>query len=243
MSERLSKLKQIHEDIRKNDEVSIATRKHFWKIVREIKRERDPDDEEIKTATIIRNILFERRISRVYSLSWFLGVETLFGIFFGLVYVSTFNIPISWFDIISWNIFEVLIILIRFFCIFTMIALFYPYGRLIAGRAWGIKFDGMYFSAQKEPGLKLEYESFLRATPTKRKWFFFFSGLWTFITAFGLGIIGWLFAKDILGLSLSVIFLCFYGYVIGTGTPKNSRGEMGHFNREKMIEKSWKKKE
>lgn len=243
MSERLSELQQILEEVKDADEVSKVTRKKFWKLVRQIKRERNPDSEDIKTATKIRNILFKRRISKVYSLGWFLAVETVFGILFGVIYTYTLFIPVSWFNMFSWGIIEILIVLVRFFSIFAVIALFYPYGRLMAGAAFGIKFDGMYFSAQKEPGLKLEYESFLTATPTNRKWFFFFSGLWTFITAFGFGLFGWFLAGDILGLVLGAIFLCFYGYVIGSGTPKNSRGELGHYNREKLIENAWKKNE
>ncbi|MHA1290764.1 MAG: hypothetical protein ACTSPB_25550, partial [Candidatus Thorarchaeota archaeon] len=187
MSEKLSELERILEEVNGADEVSTRTRKQFWKLVRQIKRERNPDRAEIKIATKIRNILFERRTSWVYSLGWFLVGEAVFGILFGLMYVSALLVPVSWSNIFAWGIFEVFIILIRFFGLFAVIALFYPYGRLVVGTAFGIEFDGMYFSEQKEPGLKIEYESFLKSTPTKRKWFFFFSGIWTFIVAFGLG--------------------------------------------------------
>ena len=139
--------------------------------------------------------------------------------------------------------FEIIVVLVRFFSLFLIIALWYPYGRLIAGTAFGIDFDGMYFSHQKEPGLKIDYESFLKAKPSKRKWFFLCSGLWTLILAFGFGLLGWTYAGDIIGFAVSAVFLCFYGYVIGSGTSKNSRGEMGHYNREKKIEEAWKKKE
>ena len=240
MSERMSELERILEEVKDADEVAAPTRKQFWKLVRQIKRERNPDRAEIKVATKIRNILFERKTSRVYDLGWFLVGELVFGILFGLVYVAALNIPVSWFNILSWGFFEIFVILLRFFSLFALIALWYPYGRLMAGTGYGIKFDGMYFSAQKEPGLKIEYESFLKAKPAKRKWFFFWSGLWTLIIAFGFGLLGWLFASDIIGFAISAVFLCFYGYVIGSGTPKNSRGEMGHYNREKKIESAWK---
>ena len=243
MSERMNELERILEEVKDTDEVAPSTRKQFWKIVRQIKRERYPDIKEIKLATKIRNILFENKTSRVYSLGWFLAGEYVFGIIFGIVYVLALFIPVSWFNILSWGFFEISVILVRFVGLFAVIALFYPYGRLIAGAGYGIKFDGMYFSAQKEPGLKIEYESFLKAKPTNRKRFFFFSGLWTLILAFGFGLLGWLLAGDIIGLAISAVFLCFYGYVIGTGNPSNSHGEMGHYNREKKIERAWKKKE
>ena len=167
----------------------------------------------------------------------------VFGILFVMMYVIALLIPVSWFNILSWSLSEIFVILARFFSLFLVIALFYPYGRLIAGEKFGIKFDGMYFSHQKEPGLKIEYESFLKAKPANRKWFFFSSGLWTLIVAFGFGVLGWFYAGDIIGFAVSAVFLCFYAYVIGSGTPKNSRGEMGHYNREKKIENAWKKNE
>lgn len=242
MSERLSELERILQEVKHCDEVSKPTRKQFWKLVRQIKRERNPDIAEIKIATKIRNILFEKKTSRVYSLTWFLAAEYWIGAFFGFMYVMALFIPISWFNILTWGLFDIFVILVRFISLFALIALFYPYGRLIAGEVFGIKFDGMYFSAQKEPGLKIEYVSFLKAKPSERKWFFFFSGLWTLLLASALGLFGWWLANDILGFAISALFLCFYGYVIGTGNPSNSRGEMGHYNREKKIEEAWKKK-
>ncbi|MGY5860010.1 MAG: hypothetical protein RTU63_11625 [Candidatus Thorarchaeota archaeon] len=242
MSERMSELERILEEVKDVDEVAPPTRKQFWKLVRQIKRERKPDRAEIKTATKIRNILFEKKTSRIYDIGWFLVGELVFGIIFMSAYTLALLIPVSWSSILSWGLFEILVILVRFICLFAVVALFYPYGRLMVGTAYGIKFDGMYFSEQKEPGLKIEYESFLKAKPASRKWFFFFSGLWTLIVAFGCGLIGWHLDGDIIGFAVSAVFLCFYGYVIGTGNPSNSRGEMGHYNREKKIERAWKKK-
>ena len=241
LSEGLSELERILQEVKDREDVSKTTRTQFWKLVRQIKRERNPDRAEIKIATKIRNILFERKTARVYSLGVFLLGELVFGIIFGLLYVGALTIPVSWSNILLWSIFEIFVVLVRFFSLFLIIALWYPYGRLMAGTAFGIKFDGMYFSHQKEPGLKIEYESFLKAKPSNRKWFFFFSGLWTLILAFGFGLLGWVYAGDIIGFAVSVVFICFYAYVIGSGTPKNSRGEMGHYNREKKIERAWKK--
>jgi hypothetical protein len=242
MSKRFKELEAIIEEVKRTDNISQPTRKQFWKLVRQIKQEMNPDSEEVAKATEIRNFLFANRARRVYSLGWFLAVETVFGILFLMSYISALSVPVSWFNMLSWSVLELLVVLVRFFSIFAMIALFYPYGRLMAGAVFGIKFDGMYFSEQKEPGLKIEYESFLKAKPTNRKWFFFFSGLWTYIVAFGCGVIGWLLAGDIIGFTLSTIFLSFYAFVLVSGTPKNSRGEMGHYNRERLIESAWKRK-
>ena len=62
------------------------------------------------------------------------------------------------------------------------------------------------------------------------------------ITAVGTGLIGWYIAGDILGFIIGVIFIGFYGYVIGTGVTYPNHGEMSQYNREKKIERSWKKK-
>jgi hypothetical protein len=243
MSERISELKRILEEVKDIDEISKTTRKHFWKLVRQIKRERIPDYDEIKIATKIRNILFAERTANVYSLELYIGVSLVLGILSASIYIYTSYISVSWYNIFIWSIFEIAIITIRFFALFSAIAFFYPFGRLIAGAANGIWFDGMYFSPHKEPALKIEYESFLMTTPPHRKWFFFFSGLWTFLTALSLGIIGLMVGGDILGIAICGLFLCFYGFVLGSGSPSNSRGEMGHYNREKRIEAAWKKSE
>jgi hypothetical protein len=64
-----------------------------------------------------------------------------------------------------------------------------------------------------EPTLKIDYESFLLANPHKRKWFFFFAGIWTVITSLALGLVG----------------------------THNIGGEMAHYNREKKIERAWRR--
>ncbi len=243
VSERLNELGEILEEVKESDSISLDTRKRFWKLVRQIKREHDSNHEEIKVATEIRNIMFAERTANVYSLREYVIAATVLAFFFSVVYIYACSIPVLWFNIFSWTYFEIFVIIVRFFGIFLAIAFFYPYGRLIGGTLLGIKFDGMYFSHQKEPGLKIEYESFLKANPSNRKWFFFISGLWTFLTALSLGIIGFLLAGDFLGIIICILFLFFYGYVIGSGSPSNSGGEMGHYNREKKIEAAWKKKE
>ncbi len=238
MSNRLGELETILTIVNENPEhVPKETKKSFWKLVREIKRESNPDISEVQKATQIRNILFEHDRGRVYRITPFLGMQTLFGLLSVPIFIFGLTIPVNWFAIFSWGIMEIGAVIIRFIGLFLIIALFYPYGRLIAGKILGIKMDAMCFDEYHEPTLKIDYETFLLTLPSKRKWLFFFSGLWTMLTAFTAGIIGFIMAGDILGFVFGSILIIFYIYVISTGTVKHSRGEMAHFNRERRIER------
>ncbi len=242
LSERMSELERILLEVKESAEVSKDTRRNFWKLVRQIKRANDPDISEIKTATKIRNVLFDMDRGKTYAIGPFVAAETVLGIISFVLYLHGLNTPVSWLNFLSWGFPEIIAVFLRFIGIFLMIAFFYPYGRLIAGTVLGIKLEAMGFSKYKEPALKIDYETFLLATPSRRKWFFFFAGLWTMITAVGTGLIGWFIAGDILGFILGALFIGFYGYVIGTGVTYPNRGEMSQYNREKKIEKAWKKK-
>ncbi len=242
LSERMSELERILLEVKESAEVSKDTRRNFWKLVRQIKRANDPDISEIKTATKIRNVLFDMDRGKTYAIGPFVAAETVLGILSFVLYLHGLNTPVSWLNFLSWGFPEIIAVFLRFIGIFLMIAFFYPYGRLIAGTVLGIKLEAMGFSKYKEPALKIDYETFLLATPSRRKWFFFFAGLWTMITAVGTGLIGWFIAGDILGFILGALFIGFYGYVIGTGVTYPNRGEMSQYNREKKIEKAWKKK-
>jgi len=242
LSTRLKELDEIFEVVNSTTEVPKQTRKQFWKLVRQIKREVDPDISEVKRATEIRNILFDMDRGKTYSIGPFVAAETILGILAFVLYLHALNTPVSWFSVFSWGFPEIIAVVLRFLGIFLMIALFYPYGRLIAGRIFGIRLEAIWFSEYKEPGLKIDYETFLLAKPSQRKWFFFFSGLWTMITGVGTGLIGWFIAGDILGFIIGAFFIAFYGFVIGTGVTYPNRGEMSQYNREKKIERAWKKK-
>ena len=242
LSTRQNELDEIYEIVSSTSEVSKETRKQFWKLVRQIKREVDHDISEVKRATEIRNILFDKDRGKTYSIGPFVAAETILGILSFVLYLYGLNTPVSWLSFLSWGFPEIVAVFLRFMGIFLMIAFFYPYGRLIAGSVLGIKLEAIWFSENKEPGLKIDYETFLLATPTQRKWFFFFAGLWTMIIAVGTGLIGWFIAGDILGFILGVFFVGFYVYVIGTGVTYPNRGEMSQYNREKKIERAWKKK-
>ncbi|NHJ14908.1 MAG: hypothetical protein EAX95_14600 [Candidatus Thorarchaeota archaeon] len=240
MSSILDQLEGIHTEIKDKEEVSKETRKQFWKLLRQIKREPAPDIAEVKKATEIRNHLFRIDRGKTYRIGPFLALETVCGLFSFVVFLYGLGTPVDWFSLGSWSISEVVAVVIRFFGLFFVVAFFYPYGRLIAGSALGIRLEAMCYDEYREPTLKIDYESFLLASPPKRKWFFFFSGLWTLLTSLLAGMVGLILAGDILGIGFALLLVIFYVYVIHTGTTSHGRGEMAHYNREKKIERAWK---
>ena len=243
MSDRISELEEILETVTSNpDDVSKEIRKPFWKLVRQIKREVDPNKAEIEKATEIRNILFNMDRGRIFPIVPYMAIQTTFGILSIILFYIGLLTPVDWFNIFSWQFDEVAAVLVRFFGLFFIVAFFYPYGRLIAGKVLGIKSEAVCFDEYKEPTIKIDYETFLLASPSKRKWYFFFSGLWTLITSMICGTLGWVLASDILGYTFSLFLIIFYLHVISSGATKHSRGEMAHYNREKKIEKAWQKK-
>jgi hypothetical protein len=48
-------------------------------------------------------------------------------------------------------------------------------------------------------------------------------------------------AGDYTALIPTIILTLFEGAVVLSGNPSSTRGEMGHYNREKRIEQVWKK--
>ena len=106
----------------------------------------------------------------------------------------------------------------------------------------GIKLVGMFRDEQYEPTLKINYVSFLNAPASNRKWFFFIAGIWTIIIGVIVGVIGLFIAVDYSAFIPVFLILMFEGYVVLKGAPKPTGGEMGHYNREKKIERVWKKR-
>ncbi|MFW9958275.1 MAG: hypothetical protein ACFFCT_09390 [Candidatus Odinarchaeota archaeon] len=243
MSNRLVELERIRSVVQASaPEVPSETRKVFWKFVRQIKREAEPNQEEVAIASEIRNILFMLDRGKTYPIAPFLGIEIAGGIVSFLVFLYSLTIPISWITILSWSFTDIVVVLIRFLGLFFFVALLYPCGRIIAGKLLGIRLEAWCFDEYKEPTLKIDYVSFLLARPSRRKWFFFISGLWTLILSIIVGIIGFVLGSDLLGFFFSFFLILFYTYVIQTGTTSHGRGEMAHYNREKKIEKSWRKR-
>jgi len=243
MSDRLEKLAQIEEIVSKNPkETPSEVRKQFWKIVRQIKQQPHPDPTEVKQAAHIRNLLFRVRRGRTYPLWPCVGLLTLIGIIGPTIwYLHLLEIPLDWGMFLSWNDSDWWIFLRRLGSLLGVTFCLYPWGRLIAGKWAGIRIDGMSRGMYGEPTLKIDYETFLHANPAKRKWFFFFAGTWTIITSFALGLVGQFLVGDYCGI-VTVLFLGISeGLAIWTGTTKNIGGEMAHYNRERKIEKIWKR--
>ncbi len=243
MSDRTQSLLDIERIVSPNPKkVDSETRKRFWKIVREIKRSPDPDTEEVVIASRIRNLLFEARRGRTYPLWLSIGTLFLLGLLPTIWYLRLLSVPLVTSNILSWTLSDWWVFLRRFGSLMAAVFFFYPLGRLIAGKWAGIKLDGMCRGMYSEPTVKIDYESFLLASPPKRKWFFFFAGAWTIITSLLLGSIGLFIAGDISGV-VTVLFLTVSeGLAIISGTTKNVGGEMAHYNREKKIERAWRRK-
>lgn len=240
---RLEDLREIQDRIGVDPkDVPPETRKAFWRLVRQIKREPEPDISEVKLAAEIRNVLFNLDRSGVYSIGPFLGAQTAGAIVAFVVYYYGLSTPVSWVDVLSWSWIEIVAVVLRFLGLFFIVALLYPYGRVLAGSALGIHLDGMCFDEYKEPTIKIDYETFLLTSPPRRKWFFFFSGLWTLILSVSVGVLGFALAGDILGIAFGIFLAIFYACVISTGATAHSRGEMAHYNRERKIEQSWRRR-
>ena len=242
MTIRLVELEEIHSIVIQNPkEVPEETRKKFWKIVRQIKRNPKPDDGEVLKASEIRNILFDANRGRTYSLGPVLAVETVLGLLSLWGYIWVLNTPLDWTGILAWSFSNWLNFGLRFLLVFAIIAFLYPIGRVIAGKWAGIKLEGMCRDQYYEPTVKIDYVTFLKAPASKRKWFFFFAGFWTVITSLWVWIVGMFLALDLTALIPTVILAFFEGFVVLSGNASPTRGEMGHYNREKKIERVWKK--
>ncbi|MBY8997132.1 MAG: hypothetical protein KGD60_05330 [Candidatus Thorarchaeota archaeon] len=242
MSDRSVELEEIHSIVIQNPkEIPSETRKRFWKIVRQIKRNPRPDEQEVIKASEIRNILFNANRGRTYPLGPVLILETILGLLSLWGYIWALGTPLDWMGILTWGLSGWMSFVIRFILVFAVIAFLYPIGRVIAGNWAGIKLDGMCRDQYYEPTVKIDYVTFLKAHASKRKWFFFFAGFWTVITSLWLWIVGMILAGDYTALIPAIILSLFEGAVVLSGNPSPTKGEMGHYNREKRIERAWKK--
>ncbi|MHA2065244.1 MAG: hypothetical protein ACXABY_12780, partial [Candidatus Thorarchaeota archaeon] len=223
MTDRLTELERVREEVRKDSHnVSDETRKYFWKLVRQIKRETSHDEEEIVVAAEVRDLLFEASRGKTYRLGPALGIMMLIGLVPLLVYLWLLQTPLIWGNILGWTMADVWQFIFRFLCIFGVIAFFYPLGRLIGGKSLGIRLLGICRDQYYEPTIKIDYVTFLKVTPPKRKWFFFFAGFWTVITSLAIGVLGFILAGDITGFIPATVLLLFEGYVVYSGNPSSA---------------------
>ncbi|MHA2020312.1 MAG: hypothetical protein ACW98J_04275 [Candidatus Thorarchaeota archaeon] len=242
MSDTTERLDQIEKIVAKDPKNTPRdARKQFWRIVRQIKRQPHPDLTEVRYAARIRNMLFKERRGRTYPLWPSVILMTLVGVFAPtLYYLRLLGVPLSGGNILAWTASDWWVILRRIGSLMGAVFCFYPFGRLIAGKWARIRIDGMSRGMYSEPTLKIDYESFLLASPSQRKWFFFFAGAWTIITSFLLGLVGLIQVGDISGVITALFLIISEGAAIVSGTTKNIGGEMAHFNRERKVEIVWK---
>jgi hypothetical protein len=221
--------------------VDSETRRAFWRIVRQIKESAYPKPQDIALASEIRNLLFRGRRGRTYPLWPCVGAFFLIGLIPVTWYLQLLSTPLDTSNILSWTDSDWWLFLRRLGSLLAATFFFYPLGRLFAGHWAGIRIDGMSGGMYREPTLKIDYQTFLSASPSKRKWFFFFAGAWTIITSLSLGMIGWFLAGDIGGFIAAAFLIISEGLAILSGTTKSIGGEMAHYNREKKTEKAWEK--
>lgn len=243
MTDRLYELERIREEVRHDPKnVPSDTRKYFWRLVRQVKREPSPNEDEIVVAAEVRDILFEARRGRTYPLGSTLAIMIVVGVAPLLAYLWLLQSPLIWNNIFSWTLADAWQVILRFICVMGVVAFFYPIGRLVAGKALGIRLLGICRDEYYEPTIKIDYVTFLKATPPRRKRFFFFAGIWTAITSLIVAMTGLVIGGDLTGFLPVVFILLFESYVVYSGNSSPTRGEMGHYNREKKIERAWRKK-
>ncbi|MHA2385373.1 MAG: hypothetical protein ACXAEE_04095, partial [Candidatus Thorarchaeota archaeon] len=152
MTERLKELERVREEVRQDAKnVSPDTRKYFWKLVRQIKREPSPNEDEIVVAADVRDLLFEASRGRTFPLGSTLAIMIIIGLAPLLAYLWLLQTPLSWYNILSWTLADVWQVILRFLCIMGVVAFFYPIGRLIAGKALGIRLLGICRDELYEP--------------------------------------------------------------------------------------------
>jgi hypothetical protein len=211
------------------------TRRRFWRIVGKIKRMPTPDDPLIAKAAEIRDLLYEARLGTPKTLK-LLVVFLLLGALSTYGYIWAITLGPQYTGFLLNDI--VFVIGLRALMVFGAVAFLYPFGRLLGGKAFGIRLDGISRDPYYEPTLKVNYVSYLKASPPRRQWFFFVAGIWTVITAGWVGLLGYILG-DIIGLVIMLLLLIFEMLAILSGSRK--AGEMGHFNRERRIVRDWKR--
>ncbi len=230
----ITELQQIEQQLDQEGDTT-QVRKAFWRIVGKIKRMDSAvvDDEVVEKATAIRNRLFKQDI--VISVGK--GVVVYFLVFLlsflGYIWVLLFLESTLALFIILPPLFVQIILNISLILICICIAYgAYPMGRYLGGVMARVKFDGMYRYSPGELGLKIEYTSYLRTTPSRRKWVFGFPIIWVFGILISLLLTTWLlnFAGIWAPIFIIILFGLFYVIIYRMKT-----GEIYRFVRELRI--------
>ena len=227
----LEQLQAIYQIVKRGpSNLDLKTRRQFWRIVSQIKRMESPDTAVIAEASKIRDLLYKERLGRSISLYWLLlwflcGVSAVFYyLWLLLIEDRATGSLIGDYDL------GALVAGAMFFL--------YPFGRLIAGALMGIRFDGMSRDIYYLPTLKINYPSYLLASPPNRLWFFFLAGYWTAFLMICIGIVGYLLSGEWTAIAFG-LFLAFLETLAAIFGGKWG-GELGHFHRELLIVRDWK---
>ena len=226
----LEELQTIHHIVKRDPaNLDPKTRRQFWRMVSQIKRIESPDTSVIAEASKIRNLLYKERLGRSISLRW-LAIWLLCGISAIFYYLWLLLIE----ERVTGSLLDdydlgALVAAAMFFL--------YPFGRIIAGKLMGIGFDGISRDIYYLPTLKINYPSYLSASPPKRLWFFLVAGYWTALTMICIGTAGYLLRGEwtALAFGLFLAFLETLGAIFGGRWG----GELGHFHRELRIVRDW----
>jgi len=178
----ITELQQIEQQLDQEGDTT-QIRKSFWRIVGKIKRMDSAvvDDEVVEKTTAIRNRLFKQDIvisvGKGVAVYFLVFLSSFLGYILVLLFLeSTLALFIILPPLFVQIILNISLILI---CICTAYGA-YPMGRYLGGIMARVKFDGMYRYSPGELGLKIEYTSYLRTTPSRRKWVFGFPIIWVF---------------------------------------------------------------
>jgi len=226
----IEELNEIYTQVIKDpSNVPSDVKKRFWKLVGQIKRTPNPDNEIVTKASEIRDLLYTGSYGGsiplwiILPILFILAVACEYTFFYSVIYDSSRTIG----EYQYWSIW------------WTM-CLLYPFGRLIAGTFTGIKLDSFVVSPLIFPTLKVNYPSYLNTSPPKRQWFFLFAGAWTSIVTAMLGISRYIITASLFSFHAFII-LFILEIIAATGVLGRWGGEMNNFHRERKIVHDWHK--
>ncbi len=227
----LEQLQSIHQIVERDPaNLDLKTRRQFWRIVGQLKRMESPDANVIAKASQIRDLLYRERLGRTISLNW-LFLWLLCGVSAIIYYLWLLLVQ----ERVTGNLMDdydlgALVAGAMFFL--------YPFGRLIAGALMGIRFDGISRDIYYLPTLKINYPTYLLASPPNRLWFFFLAGYWTAFSMIGIGIVGYLLSGEWTAIAFGLLLA--FGETLAAIFGGKWGGELGHFHRELQIVRDWK---
>lgn len=230
----LSNLEDIERQLNAEGD-SKNIRKAFWRIIGKMKRQNPAnlDEAEIEKAAAIRNCLFKQPVILKVQTGLLLFFITALIAFFAFLWVLFyFESSLAMFILLPPGITTILLnVVLGIITIFIAYGV-YPWGRFLGGRIACVRFEGFYRYSPGELGLKIEYTSYLKTTPSRRKWVFGFPIPWVFAFIVILIPITWFLnpAGTWAPLLICILFAIFYLVIYRAKT-----GELYRFVRELRI--------